>query len=426
MIGFTSNHQSSIINHYHMTELTLTLTIMAHGGAAMGRDDNGRPIFVPYTIPGETVRARLTNEKRHYARAELLEIIEPSPDRIEPRCPHFGVCGGCHFQHMIYEAQLQVKRTVVIDQLQRIGGFDEVNVHSVQPNPFPWGYRMDTSLSPVPGGGLGYWSPQKREVIAIETCPIIHPRLQELWQDVDLDLPGLRKLTLRMGDDEALLAALEVNDIEPPELEADFPVSVAIVLPDQTAASLVGDNYIVQQVKGRDFRVSPGCFFQPSPAAAALLVEAVLAFANLSGVEAVVELYSGVGMLTAFLAETGAAVTAVELNPDAVADTAVNLNDFDNVTLYEGLVEEIVPLLAAQPALLVIDPPDGGLPPAVTESIIQLAPARLIYVSADLPALARDGKKLAQAGYQLVEVQPIDMTPQSFQIDTVSLWRLVG
>ena len=396
---------------------------MAHGGAAMGRDSNGRPIFVPYTIPGEKVRVRLTNEKRHYARAELLEIFEPSPDRSEPRCPHFGNCGGCHFQHMTYEAQLRAKQTVVADQLQRIGGFDRIQVHPVQPNPFPWGYRMDTSLSPVPGGGLGYWSPQKREVIAIEACPIIHPRLQELWQDVDLDLPGLRKLTLRMGDDEALLAALEVNDVEPPELETDFPVSVALVLPDQTSASLVGDNYIVQQVKGRDFRVSPGCFFQPSPAAAGLLVDAVLAYASLSGSETVVDLYSGVGMLTAFLAESGAAVTAVELNPDAIADTAVNLNDFDNVTLYEGLVEEISPLLDAQPELLVVDPPDGGLPPAVIESIIRLAPARLIYVSTDLPALARDGKKLAHAGYQLMEVQPIDMTPQSFQIDTVSLWN---
>jgi 23S rRNA (uracil1939-C5)-methyltransferase len=214
-----------------------------------------------------------------------------------------------------------------------------------------------------------------------------------------------------------------VDDVEPPELEADFPVSVAMVLPDQTAVSLVGDNYIVQRVKGRDFRVSPGCFFQPSPAAAALLVDAVLAYANLSGTESVVELYSGVGMLTAFLAETGAAVTAVELNPDAVADTAVNLADFDNVTLYEGLAEEILPLLDVQADVIVVDPPDGGLALTVIESIARLAPARLVYVSADLPALARDGKKLAQAGYKLVEVQPIDMTPQAFQIDTVSLWQ---
>lgn len=406
-----------------MTELTLTLTILAHGGAAMGRDSNGRPTFVPYTIPGEIVRARLTTEKRHYARAELLEIIEPSPDRIEPRCPHFGECGGCHFQHMTYEAQLAAKQTVVADQLQRIGGFDDVNVLPVVPNPSLWGYRSDVSFSPVPDGGLGFWSPEKREVIPIVNCPIIHPRLQELWQDVDLDLPGLRKLTLRVGDDEALLAALEINDVEPPELLADFPVSVAIVLPDQTAASLVGDNYIVQQVKGRDFRVSPGCFFHPSPAAAESLVDTVLDYANLSGRETVLELYSGVGLLTAFLAEQAAALTCVELNADAVADTAVNLNEFDNITLYEGLAEEIAPLLETAPDIVVVDPPSGGLATAVLETIARLAPARLVYVSDDLPALARDGKSLAQVGYRLTAVQPIDMTPHAFQIDTVSLWQ---
>jgi 23S rRNA (uracil1939-C5)-methyltransferase len=406
-----------------MTDLTLTLTIMAHGGAAMGRDDNGRPTFVSYTIPGETVRAQLTTEKRNYARADLLEIIAPSPDRIAPRCAHFGECGGCHFQHMTYAAQLTAKQTVVADQLQRIGGFDDVNVQPVMPNPTIWGYRSDVSFSPVPGGGLGFWSPQKREVIPIENCPIIHPRLQELWQDVDLDLPGLRKLTLRVGDDEALLAALEIDDIEPPELTADFPVSVAIVLPDKTAASLVGDNYSVQRVRERDFRVSPGCFFPPSPAAVELLVDAVLAYANLSGTETILELYSGVGLLTAFLAEQAAALTCVELNADAVADTAVNLNEFENITLYEGLAEEIVPLLKMNPDLIVVDPPSGGLASGVIDSIARLAPARLVYVSADLPALARDGKKLAQAGYRLTAVQPIDMTPHTFQIDTVSLWQ---
>ena len=405
-----------------MTELTLTLTIMAHGGAAMGRDEDGRPIFVPYAIPGETVRAELTIEKRHFARADLLEVLESSPDRVDPRCPHFGTCGGCHFQHMRYEAQLQHKQIVIGDQLQRIGGFGEINVRPVLANPSPWQYRADVSLSPVPDGGLGFWSPQEQQVIPIETCPIIHPRLQELWQDFDLELPGLRKLTLRMGDDEALLAALEVDDVEPPELAADFPVSVALVLPDKTAVSLIGDNYIMQRVKERDFRVSPGCFFQPSPAAAELLVDAVMAYANLTGSETVLDVYSGVGMLTAFLAEKAAQVIAIELNPDAAEDTAVNLQDFDNVNLYEGLAEEILPWLDAAPDVVVVNP-DGGLETAVIQTIAAMNPSRLIYISNDLPALARDGKKLVQSGYELVEVQPIDMTPHAFQIDAVSLWQ---
>ncbi len=405
-----------------MKEITLTLTIMAHGGAAMGRDEDGRPIFIPYAIPGETVRAQLTDEKRHFARADLLEVLEPSPDRAAPRCPHFGTCGGCHFQHMDYEAQLRHKQIIVGDQLQRIGGFEDVIVQPVKVNPSPWDYRIDVSLSPVSGGGLGFWSSSERQVIPIETCPIISPQLLALWHDFDLDLPGLRKLTLRMGDDEALLAALEVDGVEPPELAADFPVSVALVLPDKTAVSLIGDNYIMQQVKGRDFRVSPGCFFQPSPAAAELLVDAVLAYANLTGSETVLDVYSGVGLLTAFLAKQAAQVVAVELNPDAAADTAVNLHDVDNVSLYEGLAEEILPWLNAAPDVVVVNP-DGGLETAVIQAITAMNPARLIYVSSDLPALARDGKKLTQAGYKLLEVQPIDMTPQSFQIDTVSLWQ---
>ncbi len=405
-----------------MTELTLQLTIMAHGGAAMGRDEDGRPIFVPFAIPGETVRAQLTTEKRHFARADLLEVLEPSPDRVEARCPHFGTCGGCHFQHMRYDAQLKHKQIVVGDQLQRIGGFNNVNVRPVLANPSPWQYRADVSLSPIPDGGLGFWSPKEQAVIPIESCPIIHPRLQELWQDFDLELPGLRKLTLRVGDDEALLAALEVDGVEPPELAADFPVSVALVLPDKTAVSLIGDNYIMQRVRGRDFRVSPGCFFQPSPAAAEMVVDAVMAYANLTGAETALDVYSGVGMLTAFLAEKAYQVVAVELNPDAAADTAVNLQDCENVSLYEGLAEEILPWLDAAPDVVVVNP-EGGMETAVIQAITTMKPARLIYVSSDLPALARDGKKLAQAGYNLVEVQPIDMTPQAFQIETVSLWQ---
>lgn len=405
-----------------MKELTLKLTIMAHGGAAMGRDEDGRPVFVPYAIPGETIRARLTTEKRHFARAELVEVLEPSPDRVTARCAHFGTCGGCHFQHIAYEAQLAAKQTVVADQLQRIGGFDAVTVRPIPPNPTPWEYRMDVSLSPVPGGGLGFWSPRERQVIPIASCPLIHPRLQALWQDFDLELPGLRKLTLRLGDDEALLAALEVDGVEPPQLAADFPVSVALVLPDKTAVSLIGDNYVMGRVKGRDFRVSPGCFFQPNLAGAEQLVDAVLNYANLTGSETVLDVYSGVGLLTAFLAEKAAQVTAVELNPDAVADTAVNLNEFNNINLYEGLAEEILSWLDVAPDVVVVNP-DGGMETAVIEAIAAISPPRLIIVSNDLPSLARDGKKLAQAGYKLIEVQPIDMTPQTFQIDAASLWQ---
>lgn len=409
-----------------METITLDLTKMAHGGSAMGRAKRGRTVFVPLTIPGEKVRAEIRSQKNKFARAELLQVLQPSPERVTPRCQHFGVCGGCHFQHMSYAAQLRVKENVLRDQLARLGGFKQANVQPVLPNPLPWEYRVEIMLSPAGNGRLGYWSPSKKEVIPIEECPIAQPILMTLLQDVELDLPGLRKLSLRVGDDEALLAAIEVDGVEPPQLEADFPISVAIVLPDKTAASLVGDNYSVQRVNGRDFRISPGVAMMPSPAGMGLVVETVLRYAALTGQETVVELYGGAGTLTAFLAAQASRLLTVERNPDAVADLAANLHEFDNVAVYEGNVEDILPLLPVHADLLVAHPALNGLSRKAIAAIVKAKPERIIYVSSDVATLARDGRSLNQQGYALMEVQPIDMLPQTFHIETVSLWQQDG
>lgn len=406
-----------------MEKLTLDVTEFANGGWALGRASRKRTVFVPYAIPGEKVRVEITAEKKKYVYTRLLRILKPSPDRVEPRCPYFGVCGGCHFQHMRYERQLQAKQEVTKDQFARIGNVKDAPVKPTLANPTPWAYRWEIALSPTREGGLGFWSPGEKRVIPIESCAIARPELLELLQDVTLDLPGLRKLTLRVGDDEALLAAVEVDGVEPPSLEADFPISVSIVLPDNTAASLVGDNFTVQAVKGRDFRISPGCHFAPSPAGMELVVETVLRYAALTGQETAVDLYSGVGTLTAFLAAQAAQVIAVEQNPDAVADTAVNLADLDNVSLYEGMVEEILPTFDIKPDVLVTNPPKTGLSREAATQILALRPSRIIYVSSDVATMARDGRKLNHAGYNLVELQPIDMRPQTYHVDLVGLWK---
>lgn len=400
--------------------ITLDLTDSANGGYAVGRASRGRTVFVPFAIPGEKVKAEIHTEKNKYAYAHLLKVLQPSSDRVEPRCPHFGVCGGCHFQHMAYETQLQVKRAVVIDQMERIGNVRAAPVAPTVANPQPWAYRTEMSLSPTPTGALGFWSPAKKQVIPIDTCPITRPELLDLKQDIDLDLPGLRKLTLRVGDDEALLAAVEVDGVEPPQLEADFPVSVAIVLPDDTAVNLVGENFIIQSIKGRDFRVSAGCPLAPSPAAMAFVVDSVLHYSGLKREEQVLELYSGVGTLTAFLAEQAADVVAIEVNEDAVADTAVNL-EADNVSLYAGTVEEVLPMLDIKPDLLVLNPPKEGVSRETARLIAGLRPSRIVYVSSDIATFARDSRGFIRGGYRLVEIQPIDVHPQTFHVDVVGL-----
>lgn len=409
-----------------MEKLTLDLTEIAHGGSAVGRAKRKRTVFVPGGIVGEKVRVEIHSEKNNYAYANLVEVLQPSPERVEPKCPYFGVCGGCHFQHMSYAAQLVTKQEVTRDQLLRIGNIKDAPVAPTLPNPEPWAYQVEMMLSPAGNGRLGFWSPKEKQVIPIEVCPITRPELVELLNDIDLELDGLRKLTLRLGDDEAMLAAIEVDDVEPPELETDFPVSVAIVLPDKTSAALVGDNFIVQRVQGRDFRISPGCYFAPNAAGMDLVVQTVLRYAALSGQETVFDLYSGVGVLTAFLAEQAQEVVGIEVNPDAVADTAVNLADSENVSVYEGAVEDVLPQLDIQPAVLVLNPTNQGISREATKLILEKRPSKIIYVSSDVATFARDGRKITHAGYELKEIQPIDMRPQTFHIDLVAVWELSG
>lgn len=408
-----------------MKETTLYLTGMANGGDALGRDENQRIVFVPQAIPGEKVRVEIVEDKERFARGRLLEILEPSTDRITPRCPHFGPCGGCHFQHLTYSSQVRYKEDIVRDQLIRIGRLESPLVHSMLANSEPWEYRLEMSYSPTKEGGLGLWSSQLGGVMPIDSCYIIKPRLKELLEDVDLDMPNLNKLKLRVGKGNTLLAALEANIDDPPELTADFPVSVSLVLPEGTTVNLVGENHLIQTLKGRDFQVTAGCFFYSSLPALELLVDTVLRYTSPKQAENLLELYSGVGTLTAFLANYSANLVAIELNPDAVEDAAVNLNDYNNITLYEGPVEEILPLIEVEPQIMVIDPSPAGLPPKIIDEISMKRPDRLVYVSSDAAIFARDAKRLVAKGYHLTEVQPIDMYPQTYQILLVSLFRLL-
>jgi 23S rRNA (uracil1939-C5)-methyltransferase len=410
-----------------MPDLTLVLTAMAHGGLALGRDKAGRAIFVPFAIPGETVRVRVPDDKRGFARAELLEVIQPSPDRVTPRCRHFGICGNCHFQHMTYATQLRAKEAAVGDQLTRVGGLTNPPLRPILPAPAPFGYCAETALFPAEEGGLGYWSPVERRIFRVEECPILQPALESALPDLDVDLPGLRRLSLRLGDDEELLAALETEDVEPPELAVDFPVSVAIVLPDRTAASLIGDPYLLRTIAGREYRFSPGVPYPAHPAAAELLIEAILNLAEVSAADAVLESPGGAGWLTAALAERAGSVIVVESNPDAVADAAENLDAFDNVSIYEGMEEDVFPALETQPDLVVlrtgVQRMEEGLSPAAFRLLERLHPRRRVVITSEVGTLAKDAKRLVKLGYRPLAFQPVDATPQAFQTDVVSLWR---
>lgn len=403
----------------------LELTGMAHGGAALGRHKK-QVIFVPYSIPGERIRARIVEARQSYAYGELIEIIQPSPVRVEPPCPHFGPgrCGGCQFQHIAYERQLELKQQVVRDQLERIGKLKAPVVHPTIPSPSPWHYRSHATFTLTDDGHLGFYSDDNRRIVPIEVCHILHPALLDLLEQLDLEAEGIERARLQVGSEPTdQMTVLQTADDLAPAIEVDLPVSINLLLSDNEPVNLVGSPHVTYRVFERSFRVTAGGFFQVNLPVAGILVEQVLERLNLRGEEAVLDLYSGVGLFTAFIAERAGLVLSVESYPPAVSDAEANLADLVNVELVEGPVEAVLEDLAGPFDAAVLDPPRTGLSDAVIRELGRLAIPLLVYVSCDPATLARDIRQLAGRGYHLVDVQPVDMFPQTYHVEAVAVLR---
>lgn len=407
-----------------MGTFKLELTKMAHGGFAMGRHA-GRVIFVPYAVPGERVEARAARDKGRYVHAELVEVLALSTDREIPRCPHFGqgLCGGCQWQHITYSAQREFKRSIVIDQLRRLGKLHQPSVRETLPSPSPWAYRTHMTFTASQDGWLGLWSANRERLIPIETCHILHPNLLDLFAQLDLDAPEITRVRFQTGSapDDCMLI-LETRDDLAPEIALDLPISVNLLLSDNEPVNLIGKSYVSYNILERIFRVTAGSFFQANPPVAEMLVEEVLSRVALRGDETILDLYSGVGLFTAFLAERAGLVISVESYPPAVTDAEVNLADVENVEIVEGSVEAVLPDLVGPVDLVLVDPPRTGLSEQVIAELGRLGAPTLIYVSCEPATLARDTARLAKNGYQLLDVQPVDMFPQTFHIEVIAIF----
>ncbi|MBN1667122.1 MAG: class I SAM-dependent RNA methyltransferase [Anaerolineales bacterium] len=412
-----------------MTTEILTLTSFAYGGEAFGRLADGRACFVPYALPGETVRIALVEEKRNFGRGHLLEIITAAPERIESRCRHHfrpgmaePACGGCHYQMMPYERQLQAKTEILRDQLQRIGRLENPNIRPAVGSPELWNYRNHIQFHQDAEGKLGYIDATASGILPIHECHLPEPVLNDLWPQLELDpIPGLARVSLRAGAGEDVMLILESDDPEPVELELDLPLSVVHQGPGGNLV-LAGDDRLVIEVNGRDFYVSSAAFFQVNTALAGEMVRHLLANLDISPGSTVIDAYCGVGLFSAFLAEKSGRLVGIESSESACEDFALNLDEFDNVELYEAPVEQVLPQLEIHPDLIVVDPPRAGLERAVLDAILRLAPPRLAYISCDPATLGRDARRLDAGGYRLEQVTPFDLFPQTYHIESISFW----
>jgi 23S rRNA (uracil1939-C5)-methyltransferase len=407
-------------------EQEILLTTLAYGGDAMGRLEDGRAVFVPFGLPGERVRIRITEEKRGFARGELLELLESSPHRIVPRCKHFGVCGGCHYQNLPYEEHLKIKTEILRDQLMRIGRIENPPVRDMVASPNPWNYRNHVQFHLTEKGKLGYvgaGTSFAKGIIPITECHLPEASINSLWPQLEFEQDTtIERVSLREGRDADLMLVLESDSPESPELEIEAEISVAHVFEENTVI-IAGSDHIRIPVFGRDFHVSAASFFQVNTAMAEKMVEHLIAALPISRSTTLIDIYCGVGLFSAFLAPKCERLIGIESSPSACEDFSFNLDEFDHVELYEGLAEEVIPYLEAKPDLVLVDPPRAGLDKRVVDGIINLDPQVVAYVSCDPSTLARDAKRLIEGGYKIKQVTPFDVFPQTYHIESISLFE---
>ena len=406
-------------------DVEVELTTLTHGGEALGRLPDGRAIFVPYALPGERVRARVVAEKPRYARADLLEVLSPAPERVQPRCAHFGLCGGCHLQHLRYEQQLDAKTAILRDQLQRIGGISEPPFLPAVAGQ-PWNYRNHVQFHLTGEGRLGYFTRRGESVFPIQECHLPETPINQIWPHLEFEyIPGLERIGIRLGVEDDLQLILESSDFQPPEINVeDLPISVVHLSPAGPLV-LAGSQAVQMKVLERTFQVSAGSFFQVNTAAAGEMVRHLLAYLPQAPNMQVLDVYCGVGLFSAFLAPHARRLVGIEASPAACADFVVNLDEFANVELYEAPAEDVLPALELKPDLVLVDPPRAGLTRPALDGILRLSAPWLAYISCDPATLARDAGRLKQGGYQLEQITVFDLFPQTHHIESISLWQMV-
>jgi 23S rRNA (uracil1939-C5)-methyltransferase len=413
--------------------MEIRIDSIAAGGAGVGRAPDGRAVFVHRTAPGELVEARLLEEKKRWARGELLRVIEPAAGRRDAPCRYYGRCGGCTLEHLDYPAQLAAKARIVADALRRIGGLD-AEPPAVVPSPAEFGYRNRVSFTLIRlrGGVRAGFHELHRPDRVLDigaACLMPEPAVAEAWGELRRHwgddarrLPsGLKlRLTLRAAASgrTALLVQGGYGEGHPAELIALVPQLDAIWHQPETASAprlLAGTEQLSESWHGETVGLGGAVFLQVNRGAAALLEDYVLEIAgDVTGLH-VIDAYCGIGLHARRLARGGAQVTGIELDAQALAEarTAVPAGEF----IAERVEDALSRTLPAD--IAVLNPPRAGVAPEVVDALSAAPPRRLIYVSCDPATLARDIQRLAPV-YAVRSIRCFDLFPQTAHVETVA------
>ena len=412
---------------------------VAHGGHCVARHE-GRVLFVRHALPGERVVAQVTEgcDGDRFLRADAVDVLSPSPDRVAPPCPLAGpgLCGGCDWQHASLAAQRRLKADVVREQLRRLARLDvEVVVEAVPGDDEGLGWRTRMQFAVGPDSKLGLRPHRSHQVLALTSCPIAHPGVEatgvtgQAW-------PGVRAVDVVVATtpgadpgERALVIAESASRKRPalPQVDAALAVTGVHGGLDQVRGRAFVQERVVVGDWQHDFRVSGSGFWQVHPGAPAALVGAVLAALRPQAGEQVLDLYAGAGLFTAALAHAVApqgAVLAIESNPRAVRDARHNLRNLPGAGVSQGRVDRVLAAMlptGVRADLVVLDPPRTGAGRVVVEQICSLRPRAVAYVACDPAALARDVAYAAEHGYRLTGVRGFDLFPMTQHVECVAL-----
>ena len=455
---------------------TVTIEDMGEDGAGIGKTD-GYTWFIKDALIGDVIQASVMKMKKNYGFARLVKILEPAPGRVEARCPVARACGGCQLQELDYREQLRFKERKVYNHLKRIGGMDRLFLpedrekaagvpNAVVMEPIigmedPWRYRNKAqypvglgkdgqpaagfyagrthSLIPAPGLDCLLGCQENKELLKIILDFMKEYKIKPYDEAAHQGL--VRHVLLRKGfSSGGLMVCLVINGEEFPhggELaerlrEAGVSsVSYSVnmertnVIMGTRIVNLYGPGYITDTIGDIEYRISPLSFYQVNPVQTEKLYGTALEFADLSGGETVWDLYCGIGTISSFLAKKAGKVYGVEIIPQAIEDARENArrNGIENVEFFVGKAEEVLPEQYERnhvhADVIVVDPPRKGCDPVCLETILKMAPERVVYVSCDSATLARDVKFLEENGYRAMRVRPVDMFPMGGHVETV-------
>jgi 23S rRNA (uracil1939-C5)-methyltransferase len=424
--------------------LQLSIEKLVYGGDGLGHAD-GNTVFVPYVLPNEEIRAEVTSRKKKLVWAKPLEIVRAGPARVKPVCPHFGVCGGCHYQHASYESQVKFKLEILRETLSRMGGITwtgEIKTHTAEP--LHYRNRAQWAVSNANPRALGYYLPESNAIVPIDRCDVLSPaladtfaRLQEISRDGSLPSEALEIEAFVDSADSKIALNIAFKEFSKPvgELTKLFQDTVprlqSLLLLDQkkNRFELSGPGYLIREAGGYQFRVSHLSFFQVNRFLVDDLLQTVIAGAK---GDLALDLYAGVGFFTLPLTKTFQRVVSVDANLSATRNLRENADTADRSIVSQHMqTEQYLATATEAPDFVVLDPPRAGLGQTSSQKLADLGPKEIAYLSCEPSTLARDLAILMQTArkpadapatarrYEIQSVDFFDLFPQTYHIETL-------